>query len=120
LHEPFGYTDYNKLQLGAKFVILDSGTISEEFFVMGVPAIVPKDSTEPADALDSGSVLLTGPAPNHVTPSISLQLSSKNTASYPNGYSVEDFPERILESCFATCDSSLEWKSVLTNAKKGL
>jgi hypothetical protein len=54
---------------------------------MGVPAIVPKDSTEPADALDSGSVLLTGPAPNHVTPSISLQLSSKNTASYPNGYS---------------------------------
>jgi UDP-N-acetylglucosamine 2-epimerase (non-hydrolysing) len=62
-HEPFGYLDYNKRQLEAKCVISDSGTISEESAIAGFRAVSPRDSIDWPEALESGSVMLTGVGP---------------------------------------------------------
>lgn len=57
---PFGYLDYNKLQRNAYCVLSDSGTISEESAVSGFPAVTIRSSMERPEALDTGSIVLTG------------------------------------------------------------
>ena len=57
LSKPFGFHDYNKLQMTATCAISDSGTISEEASILGFPAITPRDWIERPEALDAGSVV---------------------------------------------------------------
>lgn len=58
--EPFGFHDYNRLQTQAACVLSDSGTISEESAILGFPAVTLRDSMERPEALDAGTILMTG------------------------------------------------------------
>ena len=58
--KPFGFFDYIKLQQNSFCVISDSGTISEESAILEFPAITLRNSYERPEALDSGSIILTG------------------------------------------------------------
>ena len=63
--EPFGFSDYNFLQMNAKCVVSDSGTLPEEsafFSAKGYPfaAVCIRTSTERPEALDKGNFILAG------------------------------------------------------------
>ena len=58
--KPFGFLDYIQLQKNALCVISDSGTISEESAILDFPAITLRNSMERPEALDAGSIILTG------------------------------------------------------------
>lgn len=58
--EPFGFTDYNKLQINAYCVLSDSGTLSEESAMLGFPGVLIRTSTERPEALDAGTVVIGG------------------------------------------------------------
>jgi len=60
LHEPFGFSDYVKLQKDAYCVLSDSGTLSEESAMLGFPAVLIRTSTERPEALDAGTVVVGG------------------------------------------------------------
>lgn len=60
LHEPFGFSDYVKLQQNAHCVLSDSGTLSEESAMLGFPAVLIRTSTERPEALDAGTVVVGG------------------------------------------------------------
>jgi len=108
-HEPFGYLDYNKLQLEAKCVISDSGSISEESSLMNFPAVTIRGSMERPEALESGSIILTGLNPEHLIKSIRLDVSLGRAKSYPEGYGSLDFSARVLKYLFSTCTVSSQW-----------
>ena len=64
-HEPFGFHDYNCLQMNAFAVVSDSGTLPEEssFFISvghPFPAVCIRTSTERPEALDKASFVLAG------------------------------------------------------------
>ena len=58
-HEPFGFLDYNRLQLDSACVLSDSGTIAEESTILGFPAVTLRSSIERPEALDTGSITMT-------------------------------------------------------------
>jgi UDP-N-acetylglucosamine 2-epimerase len=59
-HEPFGFFDYNKLQMNAFCVLSDSGTLSEESAMLAFPGVLIRTSTERPEALDAGTVVIGG------------------------------------------------------------
>lgn len=58
--KPFGFLDYNKLQLNAFSVLSDSGTLSEESAILQFPGVLIRTSTERPEVLDKGSVVIGG------------------------------------------------------------
>ena len=58
--EPFGFPDYNKLQMNARCVLSDSGTLSEESAMLGFTAVLIRTSTERPEVLDRGSIVIGG------------------------------------------------------------
>ncbi len=73
--EPFGFFDYNRLQMGAKCVLSDSGTLSEESAMLGFPAVLIRTSTERPEVLDKGTVVLGGITKTSVGQALELAVS---------------------------------------------
>ena len=108
-HEPFGYLDYNKLQMNARCVISDSGTISEESSILGFPAVTMRDSIERPEAIATGSIMLTGLLPRDVVASISLALDASASGAIPAGYESDDFSIRVLKFLLSSHHRHGDW-----------
>jgi UDP-N-acetylglucosamine 2-epimerase len=74
LHKPFGYIDYNKLQLNASCVLSDSGSVQEESSTMGFPAVLLRKSTERPETFDTGLMSITGFDANVIVSAVQLTL----------------------------------------------
>lgn len=72
---PFGFFDYNKLQLNSYCVLSDSGTVPEEAAILGFPAVSIRTSTERPEALDKGAIILGGIKKDDVLQAVELSRS---------------------------------------------
>lgn len=70
--KPFGFFDYNKLQLNAYCVVSDSGTVPEEASILGFPAVSIRTSTERPEAFDKGVIILAGIGTEDVLQAVEL------------------------------------------------
>ena len=68
--EPMGYLEFNYLVERAKAVVTDSGGITEETTVMGVPCITLRDNTERPETCTIGTNELIGTNPDAVAPAL--------------------------------------------------
>jgi UDP-N-acetylglucosamine 2-epimerase (non-hydrolysing) len=113
--KPFGFFDYLKLQKNALTVISDSGTISEESSILNFPAITIRKSMERPEALDSGSIILTGLDKEVVLKSIDVvidQHSIEFACSDPIEYKVTNTSWRILKLILGTSKLSNKWSGI--------
>jgi UDP-N-acetylglucosamine 2-epimerase len=111
-HAPFGYLDYNQLQLNAKCVISDSGTISEESAIIGFAAVSLRDSMERPEAMDVGSMILSGLDVDNLISSVELSLESVETETKPQGYEVDNFSDVVLKFLFSTAKKHKSWLGI--------
>ncbi len=75
LIEPLGYLEFNYLVKHAKAVLTDSGGITEETTVMGIPCMTLRDNTERPETVEIGTNELIGTDPKAITPALDKLFS---------------------------------------------
>lgn len=113
--KPFGFFDYNKLQMNALCVISDSGTINEESSILNFPAITVRNSMERPEGLDTGSIILTGLNKDIIINSISLVLYEKEKGIKKESnadYKVNNTSMRVVKLITGTAKLSNKWSSI--------
>lgn len=113
LMKPFGFLSYCKLQKESILVVSDSGTVSEESAILGFPAITPRDSMERPEALEVGSIVMTGLNAREMVLGARRSIGLARTASkLPEGYEVEDFSRRVAGFILSTAHLARKWKGL--------
>ena len=72
-----GYHEFNYLVENALGVITDSGGITEETTVMGVPCITLRDNTERPETIEIGTNELIGTDPKAIKPALEKLVSNQ-------------------------------------------
>ena len=75
--EPQGYLEFNYLVKHSKGVITDSGGITEETTVMGVPCLTLRNNTERPETVTIGTNELIGTNPANLSPALALVMAGK-------------------------------------------
>jgi len=113
--KPFGFFDYNHLQMHAFCAISDSGTISEESSILSFPAITVRNAMERPEVLDTGNIILTGLNPDTIVQAIKVvteEKASQRKHTIPAEYEVVNVSQRVVKLIVGTAKLSHIWDGI--------
>lgn len=94
--EPQGLFEFVKLEQNAYCVLTDSGTVSEECAIFGVPCVTLRDSTERPETIESGSNFIAGVEAESILKGIEVATSQPPTKA-PEEYFVDKVSDTIVK-----------------------
>jgi UDP-N-acetylglucosamine 2-epimerase (non-hydrolysing) len=112
LVEPFNFTDYLKLQISARLVLSDSGSISEECAILGIKGLTLRNSMERPEALDSANINLAGINSKTILQNIRIIEKQEISKTLPIEYQIPDTSTRVVNYISSTVHQYKFWSGI--------
>jgi len=116
--KPFGFFDYVHLEQHALCTISDSGTLAEESAIMKFPAVTIREAIERPEAIDTGSIIMTGLDADVVLTSVKYVMDKRGedaTRTLPHEYEVANCSERVVKLILGSAKLSNPWWGIHEN-----
>lgn len=103
--KPLGFNDYIKLQMQAKAVLSDSGTISEEASVLNLKALNLREAHERPEAMEEAFVMMVGLKQDRILQGLSiLETQVLDTLSVVKDYQVTNVSTKVVRIILSYTD----------------
>ena len=106
--KPYGFHEYNKMQMDACCVISDSGTIAEEGSILNLPAVTIRQAHERPEGMDEGTLIMSGLNKDRVIEAIAVVTKqhdrNKRAMKIVADYNVDNVSKKVLRIILSYTD----------------
>ena len=105
LLKPLGFIDYVKLQMKAKAVLSDSGTISEESSILGLRSLNIREAHERPEAMEEAAVIMVGLNKERILQGLTiLERQNPQTFRIVRDYNIPNVAEKVVRIIISYTD----------------